>query len=345
MCDLTKKILITGGAGYIGSHTVVEMLEVGMVPVVLDNLLNSSKVSLDRVKEITGKEVEFHEIDLMDEKALNTLFDNNTFSAVIHFAGLKAVGESTKIPLKYYSNNVTGTLNLLQCMLDHSCKNLVFSSSATVYGDPVKLPIDENHPVGGCTNPYGKTKFFIEEICRDFADANKEFNIIILRYFNPIGAHKSGRIGEDPSGIPNNLVPYVSQVAVGRREFLGVFGGDYETVDGTGVRDYIHVVDLALGHVAALKRLTEAPGCCVYNLGSGVGTSVLQVVAAFKKASGKEIAYKISDRRPGDIASCYADASKALKELNWKTTRDMEEMCEDGWRWQSNNPNGYNTAA
>jgi UDP-glucose 4-epimerase len=317
------------------------MLTEGMVPVVLDNLVNAKKESLKRVEEITGKPVKFVEIDLLDVAALKTLFDENEFSAVIHFAGLKAVGESCKLPLKYYHNNITGTINLLQTMQDHGCKNLVFSSSATVYGDPKYNPIDENHPVGGCTNPYGKTKYFIEEICRDFAASDPDWNIVLLRYFNPIGAHASGRIGEDPQGIPNNLVPYVSQVAVGRRAELGVFGNDYDTVDGTGVRDYIHVVDLALGHVAALRRLTEKPGCCVYNLGSGNGNSVLQVVEAFKKASGKPIPYAIKDRRPGDIGTCYANADKALKELKWKTTRDIDEMCADGWRWQSANPNGY----
>lgn len=341
MADLTKKILVTGGAGYIGSHTVVEMLAENMVPVVLDNLVNAKKEALARVEEIANAKVQFEEIDLLDVPKLNELFDKNEFSAVVHFAGLKAVGESTKLPLKYYHNNVTGTINLMQVMQDHGCKNLVFSSSATVYGDPIRNPIDEAHPVGGCTNPYGKTKYFIEEICRDYAASDPSWNIVLLRYFNPIGAHSSGRIGEDPQGVPNNLVPYVSQVAVGRRPELTVFGNDYDTVDGTGVRDYIHVVDLALGHVAALRRLTEKPGCVVYNLGSGQGTSVLQIVEAFKKASGKDIPYAIKERRPGDIGTCFADASLALKELKWKTTKTVDEMCADGWRWQSGNPNGY----
>lgn len=298
--------------------------------------------AIKRVEEITSSTIKFVEADLLDVPALKSLFAQNDFGAVVHFAGLKAVGESVAQPLKYYHNNITGTINLLQAMEEAGCKNLVFSSSATVYGDPERCPIDEDHPVGGCTNPYGKTKYFIEEICRDYAKSDASWNIVLLRYFNPIGAHKSGRIGEDPQGIPNNLVPYVSQVAVGRRPELGVFGNDYDTVDGTGVRDYIHVVDLALGHVAALRRLTESCGCCVYNLGSGKGSSVLQVVEAFKKASGKTIAYKIMPRRPGDIGTCYADPSKAEKELGgWKTLRGLDEMCEDGWRWQSSNPNGY----
>eukprot|EP00036_Acanthoecidae_sp_10tr_P009325 CAMPEP_0182925978 /NCGR_PEP_ID=MMETSP0105_2-20130417/10761_1 /TAXON_ID=81532 ORGANISM="Acanthoeca-like sp., Strain 10tr" /NCGR_SAMPLE_ID=MMETSP0105_2 /ASSEMBLY_ACC=CAM_ASM_000205 /LENGTH=345 /DNA_ID=CAMNT_0025063849 /DNA_START=44 /DNA_END=1081 /DNA_ORIENTATION=+ len=338
-----KPVLVTGGAGYIGSHTVVEMVSAGIKPVILDNLVNAKEAAIARVEEITKTKIEFRTFDLLDKAALDALFKEFDFGAVIHFAGLKAVGESTKLPLRYYDNNLTGTINLLQVMGDHNVKNLVFSSSATVYGDPIKLPIDEEHQVGvGVTNPYGKTKYFIEEMCRDLGASDPEWNIVLLRYFNPIGAHKSGRIGEDPAGIPNNLVPYIAQVAVGRREHLSIFGDDYDTVDGTGVRDYIHVVDLALGHVAALKRSTEKCGCTVYNLGSGKGYSVKQVVAAFSKACGKELPVKMAPRRPGDIAACYADASKAERELGgWKCTRDIDEMCADGWRWQSNNPNGF----
>jgi UDP-glucose 4-epimerase len=338
------KVLVTGGAGFIGSHTVVELYSAGYEVVVLDNLVNSSRESLRRVEEITGKAVPFAEIDLLDKDAVSALFDKHDFGAVIHFAGLKAVGESTQKPLYYYHNNITGTLNLLEVMKAHDVTNLVFSSSATVYGDPQRLPIDEEHPVGGCTNPYGKTKYFIEEICRDFCIANNNWNIILLRYFNPIGAHPSGRIGEDPQGIPNNLLPYIAQVAVGRRDHLGVFGNDYDTVDGTGVRDYIHVVDLALGHVAALKRLSTCSGCIAYNLGTGKGASVLEMVAAFSKASGKEVRYEIMPRRAGDVAACYADASKAEKELKWKATRSVEQACEDAWRWQSTNPNGFKSS-
>eukprot|EP00052_Salpingoeca_macrocollata_P013736 m.107311 g.107311 ORF g.107311 m.107311 type:complete len:342 (-) comp19039_c0_seq3:69-1094(-) len=337
-------ILVTGGAGYIGSHTLISMVEKGYKPVVVDNLVNSSEESLVRVKEITGQEIPFVKADLLDRAALEELFSKWKFSGVIHFAGLKAVGESTRLPLLYYHNNITGSLILFETMAKFGVKNLVFSSSATVYGDPVKLPIDETHPVGGCTNPYGKTKYFIEEILRDMALADKDWNIVILRYFNPVGAHESGKIGEDPQGIPNNLVPYISQVAVGKREALGVFGNDYDTPDGTGVRDYIHVVDLAKGHVCALKRLEEKCGCVVYNLGSGNGYSVFDMVKAFGEAAGKEIPYKVLDRRPGDIATCYADASKAFKEMGWKTEKTLKEMCADGWRWQSNNPNGYKTA-
>lgn len=338
-----KPVLVTGGAGYIGTHTVVEMVTAGITPVIVDNFVNAKPAAIDRVCEITGTKIESRNIDLLDRTALNALFKEFDFCAVIHFAGLKAVGESTKKPLYYYHNNLTGTINLLQAMEEHGVTNLVFSSSATVYGDPVKLPIDEQHQVGvGVTNPYGKTKYFIEEMCRDYALANPAWNIVLLRYFNPIGAHKSGRIGEDPQGIPNNLVPFIAQVAVGRREHLSVFGDDYDTVDGTGVRDYIHVVDLALGHVAALRRAEEGCGCTVYNLGTGNGCSVLQMVAAFKKAAGKDIPYKIAPRRPGDIASCYADASKAERELGgWKATRTIDEACADGWRWQSSNPNGF----
>jgi len=336
------KVLVTGGAGYIGTHTLIEMLAAGYEPVVMDNLVNANPEGLKRVEEISGKSVEFIKMDLLDEAGLKELFTKHKFDSVIHFAGLKAVGESTKLPLKYYHNNITGTLNLLYAMEAGGCKKIVFSSSATVYGETKYLPIDEVHPVGGCTNPYGKTKYFIEEILRDYHAANPDWSIVLLRYFNPIGAHKSGKIGEDPNGIPNNLLPFVAQVAIGKRECLSVFGSDYDTVDGTGVRDYIHVVDLALGHVAALKRANEDAACSTYNLGSGAGTSVLQVVAAFEKASGKKIAYKLSDRRPGDIASCYANADKAAKELGgWKTTMDIDDACQDSWRWQSQNPNGF----
>lgn len=338
------KILVTGGAGYIGSHTVVELLSAGYETVILDNLVNASREAVKRVEEISGKAVTFVEADLLDRSAVDAVFEaHGGFDAVIHFAGLKAVGESTKIPLKYYHNNITGTLVLLESMAAHGCKNIVFSSSATVYGDPVRLPIDETHPIGGCTNPYGKTKYFIEEILRDHAHANAGWNVVILRYFNPIGAHASGRIGEDPQGIPNNLMPYVAQVAVGRREKLSVYGSDYDTPDGTGVRDYIHVVDLALGHVASIKRLEENPGCVAYNLGTGNGNSVLEMVKAFGEAAGKDIPYVICDRRPGDIASCYADASLAAKELKWTAKKTIAEACEDGWRWQSTNPKGYDT--
>jgi len=344
MSTTDKSVLVTGGAGYIGSHTCVEMLTAGMTPVVMDNLHNANPESLKRVEELTGKKVEFVELDLLDEPGLKKLFADHDFGAVIHFAGLKAVGESTKLPLSYYRNNLTGTINLLEAMQEAGCTNLVFSSSATVYGETKYLPIDEKHPIGqGLTNPYGKTKYFIEEMCRDYAAANPGWNIVLLRYFNPIGAHASGRIGEDPNGIPNNLVPYVSQVAVGRRAELSVMGNDYDTVDGTGVRDYLHVVDLALGHVAALKRFDAKAGCEVFNLGTGNGTSVLQVVEAFGKAAGKAIPYKVVDRRPGDIASCYADASKAKEVLGWEATRGMDEMCADSWRWQSGNPNVYST--
>ncbi|EGD78352.1 UDP-glucose 4-epimerase [Salpingoeca rosetta] len=339
-----KCVLVTGGAGYIGSHTVIELISAGYDVVIVDNLVNSCKEAVDRVSELVGKPITFYEVDLMDKVALEDVFKKHEFWGVIHFAGLKAVGESTKIPLKYYHNNITGTLILLEVMQAHGVKNLVFSSSATVYGDPQRLPIDEEHPVGGCTNPYGKTKYFIEEICRDFALANADWNIVLLRYFNPIGAHKSGRIGEDPQGIPNNLLPYIAQVAVGRREQVNVFGNDYNTPDGTGVRDYIHVVDLALGHVASLKRLDQGCGCAVYNLGTGKPASVLEMIAAFSKASGKEIKYEIGPRRPGDIASCYADPSKAERELGWKATRTVEEGCEDSWRWQSANPYGFKAA-
>jgi len=336
-------VLVTGGAGYIGTHTVVEMITAGMQPVVVDNLVNAKQAAIKRVEEITGTTIEFRQLDLLDRDALGALFKEFSFGAVIHFAGLKAVGESTKKPLLYYHNNITGTINLLEVMEANNVKNLVFSSSATVYGDPIKLPIDEGHQVGvGVTNPYGKTKFFIEEMCRDLGASDPAWNIVLLRYFNPIGAHKSGKIGEDPQGIPNNLVPFIAQVAVGRREHLSIFGDDYKTVDGTGVRDYIHVVDLALGHVAALKRAAENCGCTVYNLGSGKGSSVKEVVAAFSKACGKPIPTKIAPRRPGDIAECYADASKAERELGgWKCKYTIDEACADGWRWQSNNPKGF----
>eukprot|EP00045_Choanoeca_perplexa_P005310 m.44820 g.44820 ORF g.44820 m.44820 type:complete len:341 (-) comp13050_c0_seq3:386-1408(-) len=322
---MAQTILVTGGAGYIGTHTVLELYTAGFDVVVLDNLVNASEEAIKRVDELSGRKTTFYKADLLNKSEIDAVFDKHSIYAVIHFAGLKAVGESTQKPLLYYHNNITGTLHLLQSMQEHGCVNLVFSSSATVYGDPQRLPIDEDHPVGACTNPYGKTKYFIEEICRDYSLAHKDWNIVLLRYFNPVGAHPSGRIGEDPQGIPNNLSPYIAQVAVGRREHLSVYGDDYDTPDGTGVRDYIHVVDLAQGHVAAVKRLSDKCGCVVYNLGTGKGTSVLEMVAAFSKAAGKEIPYKISPRRAGDIASCYADPAKAAKELNWTAKLSIEQ--------------------
>ena len=335
------RILVTGGAGYIGSHTCIELINAGYDIVVLDNLCNSSKESLKRVEKIVGREIKFYEADIRDAKAMKHIFDNEEIDAVIHFAGLKAVGESGAKPLEYYDNNINGTLVLCDAMRNAGVKNLIFSSSATVYGDPAFIPITEECPKGQCTNPYGWTKSMLEQILTDFHTADPEWNVVLLRYFNPVGAHKSGTIGEDPKGIPNNLMPYITQVAVGKREFLGVFGNDYGTHDGTGVRDYIHVVDLADGHVKALKKIEEKAGGCVYNLGTGNGYSVLDMVKAFSKACGKDLPYKILDRRPGDIATCYADPAKAKAELGWEAKRGLEEMCEDSWRWQSNNPNGY----
>lgn len=334
-------ILVTGGAGYIGSHTCVELLDAGREVVVLDNLSNSSEESLRRVEKITGKQVTFYKADLLDKPAIEAVFDKEKIDSVIHFAGLKAVGESVKKPLEYYHNNITGTLLLCDVMKKHGVKNIVFSSSATVYGDPAFVPITEECPKGTITNPYGQTKSMLEQILTDIHVADPEWNVVLLRYFNPIGAHKSGLIGEDPKGIPNNLVPYIAQVAVGKLKCLGVFGDDYPTPDGTGVRDYIHVVDLAVGHVKALKKIEENAGVTIYNLGTGNGYSVLDVVKAYAKACGKEIAYEIKPRRAGDIATCYADASKAKEELGWEAERGIEEMCEDSWKWQSMNPDGY----
>ncbi len=334
------KILVTGGAGYIGSHTCVELLNAGYDIVVLDNLCNSSEKSLNVVKEITGKDFPFYKVDLLDYDAVEKVFEENKIDAVIHFAGLKAVGESVSIPITYYHNNITGTLNLVDIMQKHGVFNIVFSSSATVYGMPKTVPITEDFPLS-TTNPYGSTKLMIERILEDIHTSNPKWSITLLRYFNPIGAHKSGKMGEDPKGIPNNLLPYVAQVAVGKLEYVHVFGNDYPTKDGTGVRDYIHVVDLALGHIKAIEKKANIPGVHIYNLGTGNGYSVLEIVKAFSKACGKELPYKIEARRPGDIAECYADPSKALNELGWKATRGIAEMCEDSWRWQSNNPNGY----
>jgi UDP-glucose 4-epimerase len=333
-------VLVTGGAGYIGSHTVVELLNNKYDVVVMDNLCNSNEESLSRVKKITGRNFVFEKVDLRDEAGLERLFSTYNVTSVIHFAGLKAVGESNSMPLEYYDNNVNGTVLLLRVMAKHNVKNIVFSSSATVYGDPATVPITEEFPLSA-TNPYGRTKLFIEEIMRDLYKSDPTWNIVLLRYFNPVGAHVSGTIGEDPRGAPNNLLPYVTQTAIGRREFLSVFGGDYKTVDGTGVRDYIHVVDLAKGHIAAVKKLDSKPGCLAVNLGTGNGYSVLQMVEAMKKASGKEIPYKIVARRPGDVATCYADPSFAFKTLGWKAEKGLEEMCADAWRWQSGNPQGY----
>ena len=334
-------ILVTGGAGYIGSHTVLELLEAGYEVVVIDNLDNSSEESLKRIEKITGKSAKFYRADVRDRSALEEIFATEKIEAAIHFAGLKAVGESVAKPIEYYDNNLISTLTLCEVMREHGCKNLIFSSSATVYGDPASVPIYENFPLHA-TNPYGRTKLMIEEILRDTAAADSEWKIILLRYFNPVGAHPSGMIGEDPKGIPNNLTPYITQVAVGKLAQLSVFGDDYDTPDGTGVRDYIHVVDLAKGHVAALKRISVMDGGAeIYNLGTGEGYSVLQILHAFEKAVGHEIPYKIAARRPGDIATCYADTAKAKEMLGWEAELGVDEMCADAWRWQKNNPNGY----
>ena len=335
------KILITGGAGYIGSHTALELLNEGYEVVIYDNLGNSSRESIKRVEELTGKSMSFYEGDVLDAPALTAMFEKEKVDAVIHCAALKAVGESVRKPLEYYHNNITGTLTLMDVMRKVGVKNIVFSSSATVYGSPEVMPITEDCVKGQCTNPYGWTKSMMEQIMTDLQKSDPEWNVILLRYFNPVGAHKSGRIGEDPKGIPNNLMPYIMQVAVGKLEKLGVFGDDYDTPDGTGVRDYIHVVDLAVGHVKAINYIFTNPGLDVINLGTGVGYSVLDMVKAFSKACGKEIPYEIKPRRAGDIAMCYADPAKALKVLGWKAEHGLDEMCEDTWRWQSANPNGY----
>lgn len=336
-----KNILITGGAGYIGSHVSVELLNKNYNVIIYDNLTNSSKISIKRVEEITGKNITFYEADILDEKKLSEVFEKENIDVVIHCAALKAVGESVKKPLEYYHNNITGTLSLLKIMRKYSCKNIIFSSSATVYGDPESVPITEDFPKGTCTNPYGWTKSMMEQIMTDLQKSDPEWKVVLLRYFNPIGAHKSGKIGEDPQGIPNNLLPYIAQVAVGKLDYLSVFGDDYDTVDGTGVRDYIHVGDLAKGHVLAVDKIDKLKGVSIFNLATGKGYSVLEVLKAFEKACGKKISYKIVERREGDIAKCFADASKAYKVLGWKAKKDIDEMCEDSWRWQSQNPNGY----
>lgn len=334
-------ILVTGGAGYIGSHTCVELLNAGHEVVVVDNLSNSSEKALERVEHITGKKVKFYEVDLLDQPGLKDVFDKESIESVIHFAGLKAVGESVYKPLEYYHNNITGTLILCDEMRNHGVRNLVFSSSATVYGDPAEIPITENCPKGEITNPYGQTKGMLEQILTDLHTADSQWNVVLLRYFNPIGAHESGLIGEDPKGIPNNLVPYIAQVAVGKLDHLNVFGNDYSTPDGTGVRDYIHVVDLAKGHVKAVKKLEDRDGVDIYNLGTGVGYSVLDVLHAYEKACGKTLNYEIQPRRGGDVAACYSDSAKAKKELGWVAEKGIEEMCADSWKWQSMNPDGY----
>ncbi|MBO7645069.1 MAG: UDP-glucose 4-epimerase GalE [Alphaproteobacteria bacterium] len=337
-------ILVTGGCGYIGSHTVVELLDAGNSVVVVDNLSNSNEKSLKRVSEITGKNVVFYNVDIRDFNALDKILEQNRFDCCIHFAGLKAVGESVQKPLDYYDNNVSGTVNLLRVLDKHNCKNIIFSSSACVYGDPKKIPISEDCPKGACTNPYGQTKHFIEEILFDLYKSDSNWNIVLLRYFNPIGAHQSGKIGEDPNGVPNNLMPYITQVAIGRRSELSVFGDDYNTHDGTGVRDYIHVVDLARGHVCALKAIENKCGIEIFNLGTGHGYSVLDVVHAFEAANGVKIPYVIKPRRSGDVPICYADAGKAEKILGWHAQFNLEDMCRDSWNWQKNNPNGYGEA-
>lgn len=333
-------VLVTGGAGFIGSHTSVELLNAGYDIIILDNFVNSKPESLKRIKELTGKDFKFYQTDIRDEEAMTKVFAENKIDAVIHFAGLKSVPQSVKEPLNYYDNNIAGTVCLCRVMDKAGCKKLVFSSSATVYGSKNPSPLREDMPTGGTTNPYGTTKYFIEQILQDLCVSDSEWGVSILRYFNPIGAHKSGRIGEDPNGIPGNLMPYITQVAIGKLECLNVCGNDYPTPDGTGVRDYIHVVDLALGHIKALDRLLKVKGCEVYNLGTGKGYSVLDVVKAFEKASGIKINYRIAPRRAGDVACCYADATKAKEVLGWQAQYDIDDMCADSWRWQSQNPNG-----
>ncbi len=336
------RILVTGGAGYIGSHTLIELYAAGHTAVVVDNLYNSSKESLRRVAKIVGvEEIPFYQVDIRDRISLEKVFADYQFDSCIHFAGLKAVGESVEKPLEYYENNMNGTFVLLDVMRKHNCKNIIFSSSATVYGDPAIIPITEDCPKGYCTNPYGQTKSMLEEVLKDVQRADPEWNVVLLRYFNPIGAHKSGTIGENPNGIPNNLMPYITQVAVGKRKELGVFGNDYDTPDGTGVRDYIHVVDLANAHVCALKAIAKNCGLGIYNIGTGHGYSVLDVVHAFIKVNGVDVPYSIKPRRPGDIATCYCNPAKAEAELGWKAKYGIEEMCRDSWNWQKNNPDGY----
>jgi len=337
---VSMRILVTGGAGYIASHTNLELLNAGYEVIALDNFSNSSMEAIKRVEALTGKKISFYETDILDLESLRNIFRNEKIDAVIHFAGLKAVGESCQVPLKYFKNNLSGTINLLEVMNEFEVKDLVFSSSATVYGDPERVPVTEDFPLSA-TNPYGRTKLMIEEMLGDLYSSDPSWNIAILRYFNPIGAHESGEIGEDPNGIPNNLVPYVAKVAAGVLEKIRVFGNDYDTPDGTGIRDYIHVVDLALGHLKAIEKLQEKPGKVIYNLGTGVGYSVMDVIHNYEKACGKKLPYEVIDRRPGDIAITYADPSKAWKELGWKASRGIEKMCEDSYRWQSKNPEGY----
>lgn len=334
-------ILLTGGAGYIGSHTIIELDKKGHSVVVVDNLVNSNKEALRRVGEIIGKNIPFVQADVRDRAAMEAVFADNAIDAVIHFAGLKAVGESVAKPLEYYENNMNATFVLLDVMRSHGCKNIIFSSSATVYGNPAEIPITEDCPKGQCTNPYGQTKSMLEEVLKDVQKADPEWNVVLLRYFNPIGAHKSGKIGENPNGIPNNLMPYITQTAVGLRKELGIFGNDYDTPDGTGVRDYIHVVDLASAHVAALQAIQRNCGLAVYNIGTGRGYSVLDVVKAFEKVNNVTVPYSIKPRRPGDIATCYCNPAKAKAELGWEAEYDIEDMCRDSWNWQKNNPRGY----
>lgn len=336
------KILVTGGAGYIGSHTCVELLNEGYEVVIVDNLYNSNQKAVDRIEQITQKKVTFYQNDILDREALDQIFTKENVDAVIHFAGLKAVGESVRKPIEYYTNNIQGTLILTDVMRKHKVKNIIFSSSATVYGNPAMIPITEECPKGVCTNPYGWTKWMLEQILTDIHTADPEWNVMLLRYFNPIGAHESGLIGEDPKGIPNNLLPYVAQVAIGKLECVGVFGDDYDTPDGTGVRDYIHVVDLAKGHVKALNKIKEKAGIKVYNLGTGNGYSVLDVIHAFEKACGHEIPYQIKPRREGDIATCYSKCDLAKEELGWQAQYNLDDMCASSWKWQTMNPNGYN---